>query len=148
MLSNANAQLYGGVGEIALISNNGRLAAYSTDKSLIGKPAAQILDAEEQVLVQRLPAGQSHYQIDQAGGHVALFLPFSFEGTDARWVLMLQLPIAEVMKDLDQLMAALGAESRSSLTTMLIIGVLIAVAGLLAIWLISRRITRRCATWW
>ncbi len=142
VLSNANAQLYGGVGEIALISNNGRLAAYSTDKSLIGKPAAQILDAEEQVLVQRLPAGQSHYQIDQAGGHVALFLPFSFEGTDARWVLMLQLPIAEVMKDLDQLMAALGAESRSSLTTMLIIGVLIAVAGLLAIWLISRRITR------
>ncbi len=142
LLSNANAQLYGGVGEFALISNNGRLAAYSTDKSLIGKPAAQILDAEEQVLVQRLPAGQSHYQIDQAGGHVALFLPFSFEGTDARWVLMLQLPIAEVMKDLDQLMAALGAESRSSLTTMLIIGVLIAVAGLLAIWLISRRITR------
>ncbi len=142
LLSNANAQLYGGVGEIALISNNGRLAAYSTDKSLIGKPAAQILDAEEQMLVQRLPAGQSHYQIDQAGGHVALFLPFSFEGTDARWVLMLQLPIAEVMKDLDQLMAALGAESRSSLTTMLIIGVLIAVAGLLAIWLISRRITR------
>ena len=100
------------------------------------------------MLVQRLPAGQSHYQIDQAGGHVALFLPFSFEGTDARWVLMLQLPIAEVMKDLDQLMAALGAESRSSLTTMLVIGVLIAVAGLLAIWLISRRITRRCATWW
>ncbi|BCY01229.1 methyl-accepting chemotaxis protein [Stutzerimonas stutzeri] len=142
LLSNANAQLYGGVGEIALISNNGRLAAYSTDKSLIGKPAAQILDAEEQVLIQRLPAGQSHYQIDQAGGHVALFLPFSFEGTDARWVLMLQLPIAEVMKDLDQLMAALGEESRSSLTTMLIIGVLIAVAGLLAIWLISRRITR------
>ena len=142
LLSNANAQLYGGVGEIALISNNGRLAAYSTDKSLIGKPAAQILDAEEQVLVQRLPAGQSHYQIDQAAGHVALFLPFSFEGTDARWVLMLQLPIAEVMKDLDQLMAARGAESRSSLTTMLIIGVLIAVAGLLAIWLISRRITR------
>ncbi len=142
LLSNANAQLYGGVGEIALISNNGRLAAYSTDKSLIGKPAAQILDAEEQVLVQRLPAGQSHYQIDQAGGHVALFLPFSFEGTDARWVLMLQLPIAEVMKDLDQLMAALGAESRSSLTTMLVIGVLIAFAGLLAIWLISRRITR------
>ncbi len=142
LLSNANAQLYGGVGEFALISNNGRLAAYSTDKSLIGKPAAQILDAEEQVLVQRLPAGQSHYQIDQAAGHVALFLPFSFEGTDARWVLMLQLPIAEVMKDLDQLMAALGAESRSSLTTMLIIGVLIAVAGLLAIWLISRRITR------
>ncbi len=142
LLSNANAQLYGGVGEIALISNNGRLAAYSIDKSLIGKPAAQILDAEEQVLVQRLPAGQSHYQIDQAGGHVALFLPFSFEGTDARWVLMLQLPIAEVLKDLDQLMAALGAESRSSLTTMLIIGVLIAVAGLLAIWLISRRITR------
>ncbi|AHY41870.1 methyl-accepting chemotaxis protein [Stutzerimonas decontaminans] len=142
LLSDANAQLYGGAGEIALISNNGRLAAYSSDKSLIGKPAAQILDAEEQTLVQRLPAGQTHYQIDQANGHVALFLPFSFDGTDARWVLMLELPIAEVMKDLDQLMAALGKESRDNLATMLIIGVVIAFVGLLAIWMISRRITR------
>jgi methyl-accepting chemotaxis protein len=138
LLSNANAQLYGR----CWAENNGRLAAYSSDKNLIGKPAAQILDAEEQTLVQRLPAGQTHYQIDQANGHVALFLPFSFDGTDARWVLMLQLPIAEVMKDLEQLMATLGEESRSSLATMLIIGMLIGLAGLLAIWLISRRITR------
>ena len=142
LLSKANAQLYGGIGEIALISNNGRLAAYSSDTSLIGKPAAQILDADEQALVQRLPAGQTHYQVNQATGHVSLFLPFSFEGTDARWVLMLELPMAEVMKDLDQLMAALGVESRDSLTTMLMIGVVVAFAGLLAIWLISRRITR------
>ncbi len=142
LLSNANAQLYGGVGQIALISNNGRLAAYSRDTSLIGKPAAQILDADEQALVKQLPAGQTHYRIDQARGRVALFLPFSFAGTEARWVLMLELPTAEVMKELNQLMAALADESRSSLGTMLVIGVLIGLAGLLAIWLISRRITR------
>lgn len=142
LLSDANTQLYGGVGQIALISNNGRLAAYSRDTSLIGKPAAQILDAEEQALVKQLPAGQTHYRIDQARGRVALFLPFSFAGTEARWVLMLELPTAEVMKELDQLMVALADESRSSLATMLVIGVLIGLAGLLAIWLISRRITR------
>src|SRR3546814_16686427 len=55
---------------------------------------------------------------------------------------MLELPTAEVMKELDQLMVALADESRSSLATMLVIGVLIGLAGLLAIWLISRRITR------
>ena len=36
-------------------------------------------------------------------------------------------------------MVALADESRSSLATMLVIGVLIGLAGLLAIWLISRR---------
>jgi len=142
LLSAANSQLYGGVGQIALISNNGRLAAYSRDKSLLGKPAAQILDADEQALVKQLPSGQTHYRIDHARGRVALLLPFSFPGTDARWVLMLELPTAEVMKELDQLMVALGEESRSDLGTMLVIGVLIAFVGLLAIWLISRRITR------
>src|SRR3546814_16246000 len=55
---------------------------------------------------------------------------------------MLELPTAEVMKELDQLMVALADESRSNLATMLVIGVLIGLAGLLAIWLISRRITR------
>ncbi|EXF45856.1 putative methyl-accepting chemotaxis protein [Pseudomonas sp. BAY1663] len=46
LLGGVNDQLYGGVGKIALISGNGRLAAYSHDAALLGKPAAQILAPE------------------------------------------------------------------------------------------------------
>ncbi|MBE7375988.1 methyl-accepting chemotaxis protein [Pseudomonas sp. AL-54] len=142
LLNGVNEQLYGGVGEIALISDNGRLAAYSKDAGLLGKPAVQILDAQDQELVKQLPVGQVHYQADEALGHIAMILPFSFAGTDARWVLMLELPLAVVMQDQEQLIAALAEENRSSLGAMLLIGLLVAVVGLTVIWLISQRITR------
>ncbi|EWC39255.1 methyl-accepting chemotaxis protein [Stutzerimonas stutzeri] len=142
LLSEVNGQLYGGAGEITLISSNGRLAAYSLDASQLGKPAAQVLGPKEVELVQQLPVGQTHYQANEETGQIALFLPFSFAGTDARWVLVFELPTAVVMQDVDQLITALAAENRSSLGTMLLIGLLMAVVGLALIWLISRRITR------
>ncbi len=142
LLGGVNDQLYGGVGKIALISGNGRLAAYSHDAALLGKPAAQILAPEALKSIERLPVGQAHYQIDEARGLIEVLLPFSFTDTDARWVLMLELPLAVVMQDLEQLITALDQENHSSLAAMLLIGLLIAMIGLAALWLISRRITR------
>ncbi|EXF45855.1 putative methyl-accepting chemotaxis protein [Pseudomonas sp. BAY1663] len=92
--------------------------------------------------IERLPVGQAHYQVDEARGLIEVLLPFSFTDTDARWVLMLELPLAVVMQDLEQLITALDQENHSSLAAMLLIGLLIAMIGLAALWLISRRITR------
>ncbi|MGE4407362.1 MAG: methyl-accepting chemotaxis protein [Pseudomonas sp.] len=142
LLGSVNNQLYGGVGKIALISGNGRLAAYSHDAGLLGKPAAQILAPEVLKSIEQLPVGQVHYQVDEARGLIEVFLPFSFTDTDARWVLMLELPLAVVMQDLEQLISALDRENHNSLAAMLLIGLLIAMIGLAALWLISRRITR------
>ncbi|MCQ4327012.1 methyl-accepting chemotaxis protein [Stutzerimonas stutzeri] len=142
LLGGVNDQLYGGVGKIALISGNGRLAAYSHDAALLGKPAAQILAPEALKSIERLPVGQVHYQVDETRGLIEVLLPFSFTDTDARWVLMLELPLAVVMQDLEQLITALAQENHSSLAAMLLIGLLIAMIGLAALWLISRRITR------
>jgi len=142
LLGGVNDQLYGGVGKIALISGNGHLAAYSHDAALLGKPAAQILAPEALKSIERLPVGQVHYQVDETRGLIEVLLPFSFTDTDARWVLMLELPLAVVMQDLEQLITALAQENHSSLAAMLLIGLLIAMIGLAALWLISRRITR------
>ncbi|TLX60239.1 methyl-accepting chemotaxis protein [Stutzerimonas nosocomialis] len=142
LLIEANGQLYGGAGEISLISNNGRLAAYSRDQSMIGKPASEVLEPEDLARAQQLKAGEYLYQIDQARGLIKLFLPFSFSGTDARWTLALELPIAVVMQEHQQLIDTLASDHDSNLIGMLVIGLLIAAAGLALVWIISHRLTR------
>ncbi|WP_120995867.1 HAMP domain-containing protein [Stutzerimonas urumqiensis] len=142
LLVEANDQLYDGAGEIALISTNGRLAAYTGNAAMLGKPATEVLDSDDLQRVQQGALGQLSYQVDHDKQRIELLMPFSFPGTDARWTLWLELPEAVVMKDLETLLASLEAENERSLTAMLLIGLLVAAIGLGVIWLISRRITR------
>lgn len=142
LLSNVNSQLYGGAGNIALISTNGRLVANTSDTAMLGKPADALIDKEDLSRLAQLPLDTPLFQMDKAQGHVELYMPFTFTGTDARWTLRLELPLAVVMQDLEQLLTELDAEHQSGLLNMLLIGLGIAIAGLLMIWAASARITR------
>ena len=142
LLTQVNDQLYAGAGEVALIASNGRLAAYTADASRLGEAASAIIEGSDIARLQQLPLDTPSLQINQAQGQVEVALPFSFPGTDARWTLWLELPLAVVMQEIDQLLAELAREQQRSVLTMLLIGLGIAVLGLLAIWLASARITR------
>jgi len=142
LLTQVNGQLYNGAGEIALITTNGRLAAYTGDPSQQGAAASAILDGDSFSRLQQLPLDTPSLQMNKAQAQIEVFLPFTFPGTDARWTLRLELPLAVVMQDLDQLLAELDREHQSSLLTMLAIGLGIALVGILAIWLASAGITR------
>ena len=49
MLTSADQKLYNGAGELALISSNGRLVAYTKDPSKLGEKATDLLDSNEVV---------------------------------------------------------------------------------------------------
>ncbi|MBA1264315.1 methyl-accepting chemotaxis protein [Stutzerimonas stutzeri] len=142
LLTQVNSQLYNGAGEIALITTNGRLAAYTGDVSQLGASASAVLDGDSFSRLQQLPLDTPSLQMNKAQQQVEVSLPFTFPGTDARWTIRLELPLAVVMQDLDQLLAELDAEHQSGLLTMLAIGLGIALLGILAIWLASAGITR------
>ena len=142
LLNEVDSQLYDGAGEIALIGTNGRLAAYTGDPSQLGATAATILDGESLSRLQQLPLDVPSLRTDTARQQIEVFLPFTFPGTEARWTLHLELPLAVVMQDMEQLLAELDREHQSSLLTMLAIGLGIALLGILAIWLASAGITR------
>ena len=142
MLNAADRQLYDGAGEMALISSNGRLVAYTRDPSKLGEKANEILDANEAANLAGLSVGSVRYDIDQEHGHIELFLPFTIGETAARWTLMLQLPLDAVMADLHQLQADLEHQRTTDITGMTLIGLLIAGLGLLVIWLVARGIAR------
>ena len=89
-----------------------------------------------------LKRGEVTYTVDKAQGRIELYLPFGIGQTDARWTLMLQLPLNAVMADLQKLQGDLDAQRKSDTFGMAMVGLLIAGIGLLVIWLVGHGIAR------
>nr|WP_040267260.1 methyl-accepting chemotaxis protein [Pseudomonas rhodesiae] len=142
MLTSADQKLYNGAGELALISSNGRLVAYTKDASKLGEKASDLLDASELANLKQLKPGEVRYDIDREHGHIELFLPFGIGQTDARWTLMMQLPLAAVMADSQKLQSDLQAQRKTDTVGMAIAGLVVAGLGLLVIWLVGHGIAR------
>lgn len=142
MLLGANQKLYSGAGEMALISGNGRIVAYTKDPSKFGEKVSDILDSKQIANMANLKRGEVTYTVDKAQGRIELYLPFGIGQTDARWTLMLQLPLNAVMADLQKLQGDLDAQRKSDTFGMAMVGLLIAGIGLLVIWLVGHGIAR------
>ncbi|RON30479.1 chemotaxis protein [Pseudomonas lini] len=142
MLLGANQKLYSGAGEMALIGGNGRIVAYTKDPSKFGEKVSDILDSKQIANMANLKRGEVTYTVDKAQGRIELYLPFGIGQTDARWTLMLQLPLNAVMADLQKLQGDLNAQRKSDTFGMAMVGLLIAGIGLLVIWLVGHGIAR------
>ena len=142
MLTRADQNLYNGAGELALISSNGRLVAYTKDASKLGEKASDLLDSNELANLGQLKVGEVRYDIDKEHGHIELFLPFNIGQAEARWTLMLQLPLSAVMADSQKLQSDLQAQRKTDTFGMAMVGLLIAGIGLLVIWLVGHGIAR------
>ncbi|RON39365.1 chemotaxis protein [Pseudomonas brassicacearum] len=142
MLLGANQKLYNGAGEMALIGGNSRIVAYTKDPSKFGEKVSDILDSQQIANMANLKRGEVTYTVDKAQGRIELYLPFGIGQTDARWTLMLQLPLNAVMADLQKLQGDLDAQRKSDTFGMAMVGLLIAGIGLLVIWLVGHGIAR------
>lgn len=142
MLLGANQKLYSGAGEMVLIGSNGRIVAYTKDPSKFGEKVSDILDSKQIANMANLKRGEVTYTVDKAQGRIELYLPFGIGQTDARWTLMMQLPLNAVMADLQKLQGDLDAQRKSDTFGMAMVGLLIASIGLLVIWLVGHGIAR------
>ncbi|MGP6428093.1 methyl-accepting chemotaxis protein [Pseudomonas pharyngis] len=142
MLLSANQKLYSGAGQMALIGGNGRIVAYTKDPSKFGEKVSDILDAQQIANMANLKRGEVTYTVNKEQGRIELYLPFGIGQTDARWTLMLQLPLDAVMADLQKLQGDLDAQRKSDTFGMAMVGLIIAGLGLLVIWLVGHGIAR------
>ncbi|APC17562.1 chemotaxis protein [Pseudomonas frederiksbergensis] len=142
MLLAANQKLYNGAGEMALIGGNQRLVAYTKDPSKFGEKVSDILDATQVANLGKLNRAEVTYNVDKANGRIELYLPFGIGQTDARWTLLLQLPLNAVMADLQQLQGDLNTQRKADTFGMAMVGLVIAGLGLLVIWLVGHGIAR------
>ncbi|KXG79198.1 methyl-accepting chemotaxis protein [Pseudomonas mosselii] len=142
LLNAADRQLYEGAGELALVSSNGRLVAYTRDPAKFGEKAGDVLDSDEANTLNNLSGEALHYEVDAAKDRIELYLPFKIAGTDARWTLLLELPLSTVMADVNRLQQDLAEQRRTDIAGMTVVGLGIAALGLLVIWLLALGIAR------
>ncbi|NWD09073.1 methyl-accepting chemotaxis protein [Pseudomonas gingeri] len=142
MLVAANQKLYGGAGNMALVGTNGRLVAYTKDPSKFGEKVSDILDADKVATMGKLNRGEVTYNVDKSKGLIELYLPFGIGQSDARWTLMMQLPLNAVMADLQKLQGNLNDQRKADVFGMAVVGLIIAGLGLLVIWLVGHGIAR------
>ena len=127
---------------MALLSSNNRLVAFTKDPSKLGEKASDLLDASALDNLARLGADEVRYDIDEAHGHIEVYMPFGIGETNARWTLMLQLPLNAVMADLQALQKDLDHQRQADIFGMAMVGLVIAGIGLLVIWLVGHGIAR------
>ncbi|WP_237044555.1 methyl-accepting chemotaxis protein [Aquipseudomonas alcaligenes] len=142
LLTSANGALYEGAGELALIAANGTLIAATEDATLVGQPAAKVLDAE---LLDRLKQSTGTEPIlkrDEEQNLYQLLLPFQVAGTSTRWALAIELPAKAVLAELHQLQDDLAVQANEDTFGMALIGLLVAAFGLLVIWFVGYGIAR------
>lgn len=142
MLNVADQKLYAGAGEMALISTGGSLVAYTKDAARLGEKATAILDANEIENLKKIGIDQVLYDIDRDHGHIEVYMPFAIGATDARWTLMIQVPLSAVMADVNAFQSELASQRDADIFGMTVVGLIIAALGLLVIWLVARGIAK------
>ncbi len=142
LLKNADSQLYNGAGEMALISGNGRLVAYTKDAGKLGEPANSVLDADTLANLSKLTLDQPLSTLDAERGQIEVLLPFTIADTGVRWTLAVQLPQEAVLGELHKLQGDLKSQRDGDTLGMTLVGLLIAAIGLAVIWLVGHGIAR------
>ena len=146
LLTQADAQLYNGAGEIALIASNGRLVASTQFPDKLGEPARELMGQQNLDAISSLQPGKPLFKINTDSAdeqsHIELYLNFSIGQSDTRWTLMLMLPLQTVMADLQALQQELADQRDTDALGMTLVGLLIAAIGLLVIWFVGHGIAR------
>ena len=146
LLLAADRQLYDGAGELALIASNGSLVASTQAPDKLGGQASELLDAASLSTLKNLKPGQIQYSIQNAddpdAGFIELFFNFPLGDTESRWTLNLAIPLKTVMADLQTLQDELAAQRDADTLGMALVGLLIAVLGLLVVWFVGYGIAR------
>ncbi|GLK87719.1 methyl-accepting chemotaxis protein [Pseudomonas turukhanskensis] len=139
-LNAADSKLYDGAGELGLISDNGRIVAYTKDPSKRGTPSAEVLPGIGEL--KSLPLNQPTFSTNKDTGMLQLLMPFTIGDTGARWTLVMQLPEKAVYAELGKLHNELNEQRQTDTLGMTVVGLLIAFVGLLVIWFVGYGIAR------
>ncbi|TDV97289.1 methyl-accepting chemotaxis protein [Halomonas alkaliantarctica] len=142
LLEEANASLYDGAGEIALIASQGALAAYTSSPDLLGKHVENVLDADLQAGIAQAQQGEKVRRLDTEQGMTELYWPFSIDESGNPWVLMIRLPESAVLSGLNNLQEQMQSQRETSTLGMIVMGLVIAFLGLIASWLLGSSISR------
>lgn len=144
VLSNSNAGLYDGIGDMTLIASHGVVVASTEYPDDVGKLSANVLNGGDHERILAAQLGESHYYRDETMQSFQLYYPFVV-GDDTQqppWVLSISLPESAVLAGVHRLAGELDGQRHQDLWGMLAVGSIIAALGLWVSWWVAGSIAR------
>ncbi|MGP3696052.1 methyl-accepting chemotaxis protein [Rhodobacter sp. NSM] len=133
------ASIYGGQASVAIISYKGLVVASSEHPEAVGQP----YDTIRPDAAGFLPSIQSGRETVDASPEVFTALsPIVIGRTETPWSVIIEVPRSVVLAEATALTAAIAERNRSDVVLQVVFGIVIAAAGVVAMWFVARTVAR------
>nr|WP_319388174.1 methyl-accepting chemotaxis protein [uncultured Cohaesibacter sp.] len=141
LVTSVDSGLFDGKGSVIIISDNGLIVAYSDDASLIGKKVAAAGTSWSERMGSMVP-GKSTAIDDGAFEAIDIFAPIDLSEDNTPWTVVISVPKAVALADVNQLQTKLTERSQSATMWMIILGITVGAAVTFIMFLAARGIAK------
>ncbi|QKZ03229.1 methyl-accepting chemotaxis protein [Pseudomonas eucalypticola] len=132
--------LFNGAGHMMIVSTAGALAANSGDASLLGKKVDQVLGEDGRQIVQLIGANQP--KVLKQGELIRAIYPAPAITDGTPWGVVIDLPEKVLLADATTLQGVLDSAQTRGTVTVIVVGALATLVGLVLLWLTASGVTR------
>ncbi|EIK95365.1 chemotaxis sensory transducer [Pseudomonas sp. M47T1] len=136
----AQRDIFNGAGHIMIVSTAGALAANSGDASLLGKKVDQVLGDEGRQIMQLIGANQA--KVIKQGDTIRAVYPAAPITDGSPWGVVIDLPEKVLLADSVKLQGVLDTAQTRGTITVIVVGAIATLVGLLLLWLTASGVTR------
>ncbi len=145
LVASVDASLFGGQGSVAIISDNGLIVAYSEDANLIGKKVAEAGTSWSQRMGSMDPSKPTAVD-DDTFEAIDIFAPIVLSADNTPWTVVISVPKAVALADINQLQTKLTERSQSATMWLIIIGIILGAVATFVMILSARGIAKPIVT--
>ncbi|HSH72209.1 MAG TPA: methyl-accepting chemotaxis protein [Methylophilaceae bacterium] len=142
MAEEANKNLFGGKGEVAIVSNMGLVVADSTNPKLIGQSFKAIVGDDADKQVAEIQAGRADVTVNEKSGDMVALGTITLGRTGKPWAVMIKVPTAVVLAEAHALDQDLSKRATQSAIWQLLAGIVVAGGGILFLWFAAGTIAK------
>lgn len=140
VISEVAKGLYDGHGRTLLVSPRGVISGHSQHPDLIGQNLSALEPTISDNLKQAAASGNT--RIFNSDGQFIVLKPFQLPGHNQHWVAYLEVPEEIVMADIAVQEQFLDKAQQRFITTTTVLGLVLAVLGVVTIWWVARKSIR------
>ena len=137
-----NKNLYGGQGDVRIISNMGLVVASSADPKEIGQPVKNFFRDTADELIRHVQSGDAFVDLNAKTDMMRALAPVQLGRTGKPWSVLIRVPAAIVMAEATALETELVKSARDSAMWLLGVGLGVTAVALAGLWLFAGGLVR------
>ena len=134
--------LYGGQGQVRIISNMGLVVASSDNPKEIGQPVGQFFKENADEIIHNVQSGAISVAVNKETGYMRVFAPIQLGRTGKPWAVFIRVPTAIVMAEAQSLGTQLSDRARENGMWQVGVGLGVTLLAIGALWIVSASIVR------